>query len=214
MKNKFKLFGFIILIGVLFLVIFSCADKSLVKVRPVKKAKIGEEFIVQKSSKTPKWINDPEFQVVKIKREKYIIVKADVSAKDRRAAERLAEGELRKRIAEGIKTLVESQFREAMSGSESSYSENFQSYVATVSKGVPVIGFIVTDTYWEKIERIKSKNEVEYYYRVVKRGRMPYKNYIEARDKAWKDVLAGIKNEEERAELEKLLNAMKKEDVE
>ena len=215
MKNKvrksLRALVIVFLISIAALVLNSCAEKSLVKVRPVKKAKVGEEFIVQKSSKkTPKWVDEPEFQIVKIKREKFIVVKADVSAKDRRAAERIAEGELRKRIAEGIKTLVESQFREAMSGTQEEYSENFQSYVATVSKSVPVIGFIVTDTYWEKIEKVKSKNEVEYYYRVVKRGRMPYKNYLEARDKAWKDVLEGIKNDEEKAVLEKLISAMEK----
>ncbi len=211
MKRSLKVLIIVFMISIAALVLNSCAEKSLVKVRPVKKAKVGEEFIVQKSSKkTPKWVDEPEFQIVKIKREKFIVVKADVSAKDRRAAERIAEGELRKRIAEGIKTLVESQFREAMSGTQEEYSENFQSYVATVSKSVPVIGFIVTDTYWEKIEKVKSKNEVEYYYRVVKRGRMPYKNYLEARDKAWKDVLEGIKNDEEKAALEKLISAMEK----
>jgi len=209
-----KLSGVWIITGIIIiisLIVVSCSQKSLVKVKPVKKARIGEEFVVQKSSsKTPRWVDEPEFQVVKIKREKYIVVKVDVSAKDRRAAERIAEGELRKRIAEGIKTLVESQFREAMSGTQETYSESFQSYVATVAKNIPVVGFIVTDTYWEKIERVKSKNEVEYYYRVVKRGRMPYKNYIAARDKAWQDVLKGISNEEERKALEALIEKMEK----
>lgn len=198
---------------VIFLVLFlgvllmsSCAEKSLVKIKSPKKAKIGEEFVVQKSSnRTPRWINEPEFQIVKIKGEKYIVVKVDVSAKDRRAAERLAEGELRKRVAEGIKTLVESQFSEAISGTQESYSESFQSYVATVARNIPVVGLIVTDTYWEKIERVKSKNEVEYYYRIVKRARMPYKNYVESRDKAMQDVIAAIQNEADRAALEKLI---------
>jgi len=211
--NK-KIFKPILLMVVVILVSFlisSCAEKSLIKVKSPKKAKIGEEFVVQKSSsKTPKWIDEPEFQIVKIKREKYLVVKVDVSAKDRRAAERLAEGELRKRVAEGIKTLVESQFSEAMRGTQETYSENFQSYVATVANTVPVVGLIVTDTYWEKIERVKSKNEVEYYYRVVKKARMPYKNYVESRDRAMQNVIASAQNESDRAALEKLIERIKK----
>ena len=211
--NK-KIFKPILLMAVVILFSFlisSCAEKSLIKVKSPKKAKIGEEFVVQKSSsKTPKWIDEPEFQIVKIKREKYLVVKVDVSAKDRRAAERLAEGELRKRVAEGIKTLVESQFSEAMRGTQETYSENFQSYVATVANTVPVVGLIVTDTYWEKIERVKSKNEVEYYYRVVKKARMPYKNYVESRDRAMQNVIASAQNESDRAALEKLIERIKK----
>ena len=210
-KNIFKT---PMILAVFFLLVFlinSCAEKSLVKIKSPKKAKIGEEFVVQKSSnRTPRWINEPEFQVVKIKGEKYIVVKTDVSAKDRRAAERLAEGELRKRVAEGIKTLVESQFSEAMSGTQASYSENFQSYVVTIAKNVPVIGLIVTDTYWEKIERVKSKTEVEYYYRVVKRARMPYKNYISSRDRAMQDVLNNIQNESDKNAMEKLIEKIQK----
>jgi len=206
----------LLILGLLTAVLMSsCASKSLVKIKPVKKAKVGEEFVVQKSSdKTPKWVEGPEFQVIKERRQKFIVVKVDLSHKDRRAAERLAEGELRKRVAEGIKTLVESQFKEALAGTQESYSESFKSYVATVAKNIPVVGLIVTDTYWEKIERVKSKNEVEYYYRVVKRAKMPYENYIKARDKAWNDVIAQSKNESEQAELEKLIGTMQKGEIE
>lgn len=196
----------------LFLLVFfvSCSKKSLVDVKPVKKGKVGEEFLVQKSAdKTPKWLDDPEFQVIKEKRQKFIVVSADISNyKDKRAAERIAEGELRKKVAEGIKTLVESQFREAMTGSTGSYSETFESYVETVARDIPVVGLVVTDTYWEKIQRIKSENEVEYVYRVVRRGRMPYENYANARDNAWEQVRARLATEEERQQLEKLLEAM------
>lgn len=204
---------FVILLMFLLAFLFSCAEKSLVKVRPPKKARVGEEFVVQRSTdKEPKWINDPEFQVVKEKRQKFIVVKVDVSHADRRAAERIAEGELRKRIAEGIQTLVNSQFKEAMQGTDTGYSSTFESYVETVAKEVPVVGLIVTDTYWEKIQRIKSEKEVEYYYRVLKRGKMPYENYISSRDAALKNLLAKIENKTEREELEKIAERIKKQD--
>lgn len=215
--NKKWLFTItMVLVSLLLVFLFtSCAQKSLVKVRPVKKAKIGEEFVVQKSTeKTPKWLSDPEFQVIKEKRQKFVVIKVDVAQNDRRAAERIAEGELRKRVAEGIKTLVESQFKEALSGTQESYSESFKSYVGTVASNIPVVGLIVTDTYWEKIQKVKSKDEVTYYYRVVKRAKMPYENYINARNKAWQDVLAQSQNESERKTLEKLVETMKKEEAE
>jgi len=215
--NKKKYFLQIVIFAVLAVLLgifmFSCAEKSLVKVKPPKKARVGEEFVVQRSAdKEPKWINEPEFQVVKEKRQKFIVVKVDVSHADRRAAERIAEGELRKRIAEGIQTLVDSQFREAMQGTNTEYSSTFESYVQTVAKEVPVVGLIVTDTYWEKIQRIKSENEVEYYYRVLKRAKMPYENYTSARDAALKNLLAKIENEAEREELRKVAERIRKQD--
>ncbi len=193
----------------------SCSRKSLVDVQPVKKAKVGEEFVVQKSeSKTPKWTGGPEFQVVKEKGEKFIYVTAEVyGQKEKRAAERIAESELRKKIAEGIKTLVQSQFGEAMKGTNETYSESFNSYVVTVAENVPVVGLVVTNTYWEKIQRVKSENEVEYIYRVIKRGKMPYNNYIEARDRAWQDVIDRAATEDEKQQLRKLVEEMKREDA-
>jgi len=186
----------------------SCSKKSLVEVKPVKKAKVGEEFVVQKSeSKTPKWTEDPEFQVVKEKGEKEIY-----GQKEKRAAERIAESELRKKIAEGIKTLVQSQFGEAMKGTNETYSESFNSYVVTVAENIPVVGLIVTNTYWEKIQRVKSENEVEYIYRVIKRGKMPYNNYAAARDKAWQDVINRAATEDEKQQLRRLVEEMKQGD--
>ncbi len=218
MKNLIKKLSFIWISAVVLLLlasIASCSKKSLVEVKPVKKAKVGEEFVVQKSeSRTPKWTEDPEFQVVKEKGEKFIYVKAEIyGQKDKRAAERIAESELRKKIAEGIKTLVQSQFGEAMKGTNEAYSESFSSYVVTVAENVPVVGLIVTNTYWEKIQRIKSENEVEYIYRVIKRGEMPYNNYIAARDKAWQDVIDRAANEDEKQELRRLVEEMKREDA-
>ncbi len=192
----------------------SCSRKSLVDVKPVKKAKVGEEFVVQKSeSKTPKWTEDPEFQVVKEKGDKVIYVTAEIyGQKEKRAAERIAESDLRKKIAEGIKTLVQSQFGEAMGGTNETYSESFNSYVVTVAENVPVVGLIVTETYWEKIQRVKSENEVEYIYRVIKRGKMPYNNYADARDKAWQDVIDRAATEDEKQQLRRLVEEMKRED--
>jgi len=192
----------------------SCSKKSLVEVKPVKKAKVGEEFVVQKSeSKTPKWTEDPEFQVVKEKGEKVIYVTAEIyGQKEKRAAERIAESELRKKIAEGIKTLVQSQFGEAMKGTNETYSESFNSYVVTVAENIPVVGLIVTNTYWEKIQRVKSENEVEYIYRVIKRGKMPYNNYTAARDKAWQDVINRAATEDEKQQLRRLVEEMKQGD--
>jgi len=207
----------IFLIALLALIcITSCAKRSLVKIKPVKKGKVGEEYVVQKSvNKTPKWIDDPEFQVIKEKRVKYIIVKADVSDyKDKRACERIAEGELRKKVAEGIKTLVYSQFKEAISGTKATTTETYESNVETVANSIPVIGLIVTDTYWEKIQRIKSENEVEYLYRVIKKGKMPYENYVNARDNAWRDSIAQAKNDIEKKELEEALSNVKSRDAE
>lgn len=200
-------------LGVIFLA--SCTKKSLVDVKPVKKAKVGEEFIVQKSdSRTPKWTEDPEFQVVKEKGDRFIYVTAEIyGQKEKRAAERIAESELRKKIAEGIKTLVQSQFQEAMAGTNETYSETFNSYVVTVAENVPVIGLIVTDTYWEKIQRVKSETEVEYIYRVIKRGKMPYNNYTAARDKAWQDVIDRAANEDEKQQLRRLVEEMKQRDA-
>jgi len=193
----------------------SCSKKSLVDVKPVKKAKVGEEFVVQKSeSKTPKWTENPEFQIVKEKGEKFIYVTAEIyGQKEKRAAERIAESELRKKIAEGIKTLVQSQFGEAIKGTNETYSESFNSYVVTVAENVPVVGLVVTDTYWEKIQRIKSESEVEYIYRVIKRGKMPYNNYKAARDMAWQDVIDRAANEDEKQELRRLVEEMKREDA-
>lgn len=199
-------------LGISVVFLSSCSKKSLVDVRTPKRAKVGEEFIVQQSpEKTPKWVGDPEFQVTKEKGEKLIYVIADISEyKDKRAAERIAEGELRKKIAEGIKTLVQSQFGEVMKGTQDVYKESFESYVLTVAENVAVVGLVVTDTYWEKIQRIKSENEVEYIYRVMKRAKMPYENYTTARDKAWNDVLEGMARDDEKQELRRLIAEMKR----
>lgn len=208
--------GILVVLTLSLLYFTSCAKKSLVKTKPVKKGRVGEEFIIQRSSeKVPDWVNDPEFQVVKEKKEKFIVVKADISDyKEQRAAERIAEGELRKKVAEGIKTLVDSQFREAMAGTSETFSESFESYVEVVANDIPVIGLVVTDTYWEKIQKIKAENEVEYVYRVLKRARMPYENYVNARDNAWNEVLTKAKTDEEKEELNKLITNMKGRDEE
>ena len=173
---------------------------------------MGEEFVVQSNpEKEPKWLKDDEFEVKRDRQDKKVIyVISEVSdQKDKRAGERLAEAELRRKIAEGIETLVQSQFQEAMSGTPDTYSEAFESYLVVVTENVSIVGLIVTDTYWEKIQRIKSTEEVEYYYRVVKRGKMPYDNYASARDKAWNDVLKGITVQEEREELQRIIAEMK-----
>jgi hypothetical protein len=191
----------------------SCTKRSLIREESERRGKPGEEIIVQRSDKqAPKWVFDPEFQVEKEKREKLVVVIADIQHKDRRAAERIAEGELRKRVAEGIKTLVNSQFGEALSGNESSFTQSFESYVATVADNVPVVGLIITDTYWEKIQKFKDRKQFDYFYRIVKRAQMPYENYIKARDKAWDDVLRNVQNEQERAELQRLILEMKRMD--
>jgi hypothetical protein len=191
----------------------SCAKRSLIKEERVKRGKPGEEFIVQRSdSQAPKWVFDEEFLVTKEKREKVIYVLADIQHKERRAAERISEGELRKRVAEGIKTLVDSQFREALAGTDTTFSQAFESYVATVADNVPVVGLVVVDTYWEKIKKFKTKKEAEYFYRIVKRAEMPYDNYVKSRNKAWQDVLNNIQNEVEREELNRLLENMKRGD--
>lgn len=212
MNKKMNIIKFGMLIAFLFSLFYmtSCAKKSLVKTEKVKKGRVGEEQVVEKSTeRVPKWAFDPEFQVVKEKGEKFIIVKVDIADKDRRAAERIAEGELKKRVAEGTKTLVNSQFVEALSGTDETFSQSFKSYVGTVADNVPVVGLIVTDTYWEKIQRVKSKDEVEYYYRIVKRAQMPYANYADARDNAWKEVLQKAETDREREELLKLIENMK-----
>ena len=188
----------------------SCAKKTLTKVEPVKRGKAGEEVVIERSDeKMPKWVYDEEFQVVKEKRQKFVVVLTDIQHKDRRAAERIAEGDLKKRVAEGIKTLVDSQFREALTGTDQTFSQTFESYIETVAINVPVIGLVVTDTYWEKVQRFKTKKEVEYFYRVVKRAKMPYENYANSRDKAWQEVLDNTDNEKEREELSKLIANMK-----
>ena len=203
-----------IVIPALFLVIFvlsSCSKKSVVDVREPKKKNVGEEYVVQSNpDKEPKWTRDDEFEVVREQRQKVIYVIAEASEqKDKRAGERIAEAELRRKIAEGIETLVQSQFQDAMSGTADSYREAFESYLVVVAENVSVVGLIVTDTYWEKIQRIKSVEEVEYYYRVIKRGKMPYENYVTARDQAWQDVLDRVSTEQEREELQRLIAEMK-----
>jgi hypothetical protein len=207
-----KIGVFFILLTVI-LVASSCAKRSLIMEESEKRGKPGEEIIVQRSDKqAPRWVFDPEFQVEKEKREKFIVVLSDIQHKERRAAERIAEGELRKRIAEGIKTLVNSQFQEALAGTETSFTQSFESYVATVADNVPVVGLIVTDTYWEKIQKFKTRKEFEYFFRIVKRAKMPYENYIQSRDKAWSDVLQNVQNERERTQLENLITEMKRRD--
>ncbi len=201
-------------IAVLLLTVFvlsSCSRKSVIDVKQPTKRNVGEEFVVQSNpDKEPKWTGDDEFEVKKEKREKVIFVIAEVSdQKDKRAGERLAEAELRRKIAEGIETLVQSQFQDAMSGTADTYREAFESYLVVVAENVSVVGLIVTDTYWEKIQRIKSVEEVEYYYRVIKRGKMPYQNYATARDQAWQDVLDRVTTEQEREELQRLIAEMK-----
>ncbi|GEM_PF-1551661 len=203
-----------IVITVLLLAIFtlsSCSKKSVVDVREPKKKNVGEEFVIQsKPDKEPKWTKDEEFEVEREQRQKVIYVIAEVSdQKDKRAGERLAEAELRRKIAEGIETLVQSQFQDAMSGTADTYREAFESYLVVVAENVSVVGLIVTDTYWEKIQRIKSVEEVEYYYRVIKRGKMPYTNYVTARDQAWQDVLDRVTIDREREELQRLIAEMK-----
>jgi hypothetical protein len=203
-----------VIIAVVLLAVFSlssCSKRSVVDVQKPKKGKVGEEFVVQSNpDKEPKWTKDQEFEIKKENREKVIYVTAEVSQqKDKRAAERLAEAELRRKIAEGIETLVQSQFQDAMSGRSDSFREAFESYLVVVTENVSVVGLIVTDTYWEKIQRIKSLEEVDYYYRVLKRGKMPYENYVTARDQAWQDVLDRVTTEQERVELQRLIAEMK-----
>jgi len=203
-----------LVIALLLLTIFvlsSCSKKSVVDVREPKKRNVGEEFVVQSNpDREPKWTKDGEFEVIREKRNKVIYVIAEVTdQKDKRAGERLAEAELRRKIAEGIETLVQSQFQDAMSGTSDTYREAFESYLVVVAENVSVVGLIVTDTYWEKIQRIKSVEEVEYYYRVIKRGKMPYENYVTARDQAWQDVLNRVTTEQEREELLRLIAEMK-----
>jgi hypothetical protein len=212
MKMRKSIFS--IAIAVLLLTVFaasSCSRKSVVDVKEPKKKNVGEEFVVQSNpDKEPKWTRDDEFEVSREQRQKVIYVIAEVSdQKDKRAGERLAEAELRRKIAEGIETLVQSQFQDAMSGTQDTYREAFESYLVVVAENVSVVGLIVTDTYWEKIQRIKSVEEVEYYYRVVKRGKMPYENYVTARDQAWQDVLDRVTTEQEREELQRLMAEMK-----
>jgi hypothetical protein len=189
----------------------SCSRKSVVDVKEPKKKNVGEEFVVQSNpDKEPKWTKDREFEVKREQRQKVIYIIAEVSEqKDKRAGERLAEAELRRKIAEGIETLVQSQFQDAMSGTAESYREAFEAYLVVVAENVSVVGLIVTDTYWEKIQRIKSLEEVEYYYRVIKRGKIPYENYVTARDQAWQDVLNRVTTEQEREELQRLIAEMK-----
>jgi hypothetical protein len=215
MKKKTTTMTVILTVSLLSLfVVTSCAKKSLVKTeKPPRRTRVGEEVIVERSdSKVPRWAFAPEFDIVREKGQKFIYVKSDISDKDRRAAERIAEGDLRKRVAEGIKTLVNSQFVEAMSGTEETFSQSFESYVATVADNVAIVGLQVTDTYWEKVQRTKSKDEVEYIYRIVKRARMPYGNYVSARDKAWEDFVVKAETDEEREELNKLIASMKQAD--
>jgi len=210
-KTTFIKIGTLFFVLVFLLLLGSCASKrTLTQVEPVKKGKIGEEFVIERSDKKmPKWVYDPEFEVTKEKGEKFIVVLSDVQHKERRAAERIAEGDLRKKVAEGIKTLVDSQFREALSGTDMTYEQSFQSYVQTVANDIPVVGLIVTDTYWEKVQRFKTKKQAEYFYRVVKRAKMPYENYTNARNKAWQDTLAATQSERERQEMEVLIENMK-----
>jgi len=203
-----------IVIALLLLTIFvlsSCSRKSVVDVREPKKKNVGEEYVVQSNpDREPKWTNDGEFEVIREKRKKVIYVIAEATdQKDKRAGERLAEAELRRKIAEGIETLVQSQFQDAMSGTTDTYREAFESYLVVVAENVSVVGLIVTDTYWEKIQRIKSVEEVEFYYRVIKRGKMPYDNYVTARDQAWQDVLNRVTTDQEREELQRLIAEMK-----
>jgi len=216
--NKRPILIVSLFVAVLFLSAFlaSCAAKSLTKAEPVqKKGKTGEEIVIEKSDdRVPKWAMAPEFEIARDKGEKVIFVKVDISNKDRRAAERIAEGDLRKRIAEGVKTLVDSQFKEAMSGTESEFSESFESSVVTVANKVPVVGLIVTDTYWEKIQKFTSKKESQIYYRIVKRAKMPYKNYTTSRDNAWKEVLAQQKTDREKEDLRRIIENMKAGDEE
>ena len=192
----------------------SMAKRTVTKVEKVqKKGKVGEENVIERSDKNvPKWVMDKEFDIQRDEGEKVIFVKVDIINKDRRAAERIAEGELRKRIAEGIKTLVDSQFKEAMSGTETSFSESFESYVITVADNVPVVGLIITDTYWEKVQKFTSKKEFEVYYRIVKRAKMPYTNYAKSRDNAWQRVLDEQATDEEKEELQQVIDNMKKGD--
>jgi hypothetical protein len=210
-KTTFLKIGTLFFALVFLLLLGSCASKrTLTQVEPVKKGKTGEEFVIERSDKKmPKWVYDPEFEVTKEKGEKFVVVLSDVQHTERRAAERIAEGDLRKRVAEGIKTLVDSQFREALSGTAVTYDQSFESYVQTVANDIPVVGLIVTDTYWEKVQRFKTKKQAEYFYRVVKRAKMPYTNYTNARNAAWQDVLAATQNERERQELEILIENMK-----
>ena len=97
----------------------------------------------------------------------------------------------------------------ATSGTATAYREAFESYLVVMAENVSVVGLIVTDTYWEKIQRIVSLEEVEYYYRVLKRGKMPYENYVTARDQAWQDVLNRVTTDQEREELQRLVAEMK-----
>jgi len=203
-----------VVIAMVLLAVFSlsaCSKRSVVDVQKPKKGNVGEEFVVQSNpDKEPKWTRDQEFEITKENREKVIYVIAEVTdQKDKRAGERLAESELRRKIAEGIETLVQSQFQDAIAGTSVSYKEAFESYLVVVAENVSVVGLIVTDTYWEKIQRIKSLEEVEYYYRVLKRGKMPYQNYVTARDQAWQDVLDRVTTEQEREELQRLVAEMK-----
>jgi len=210
-KTTFLKIGTLFFALVFLILLVSCASrKTLTQVERVKKGKPGEEFVIARSDKKmPKWIGDPEFEIKKEKGVKYVFVWSDVQHKERRAAERIAEGDMRKRIAEGIKTLVDSQFREALSGTDTTYEQTFQSYVETVANDIPVVGLIVTDTYWERVKRFKTKKQAEEFYRVLKRAKMPYANYTDARNKAWQDVLANTQNERERQELEVLIENMK-----
>ena len=156
-----------IVIYLLLLAIFtlsSCSRKSVVDVREPKKKNVGEEYVVQSNpDKEPKWTRDEEFDVVREQRQKVIYVIAEASEqKDKRAGERIAEAELRRKIAEGIETLVQSQFQDAMSGTADSYREAFESYLVVVAENVSVVGLIVTDTCWDMIQRIIWVEEVEY----------------------------------------------------
>lgn len=193
------------------LAVSACSKKSLVDVQPAKKTSPGEEYVVQRSDrKAPRWTSGPEFELDKEKGTTYILVTAEVYGPgDRRAAERLAESELRRKIAEGVKTLVQSQFQEALAAAGGAYTESFRSHLVTVAENVPVVGLVVTGTYWEKIQRVVAKDQAEYLYRVYKRGRMPYAKYTAARDRAWQDVLERRAVEGEREQLRALIEEMK-----
>jgi hypothetical protein len=192
----------------------SCSKKSLVDVKPVRKGEVGEEYVVQASDRRePRWLKDSRFEVEKEKGARVIYVWAEIyGPKDKRAAERMAESELRRNIAEGIETLVQSQYREALEGVNEAYTERFDSFLVTVAENVNVVGLVVTETYWERIQRIASESEVEYIFRVYKRGKMPYDNYTRARDKAWRDVLAGRTSEDEKEQLRMLVAEMREMD--
>lgn len=170
-------------------------------------SQIGNRQVVQTSSEKPEWASDSKvfdrtekelvFENLKFGRTNLDIAKTE------------AEAELRLDVAERLSTDISGAFSNAYAANNRAggmLEEEIAGAVKSTVNKLTVVGFTVTDFYWEKME-VKEEYGVGYLYDVYARGSISINEYNKLYKKALMN-LEGSKREDLRNTAKKLLDEL------